>query len=241
MRVALLLYGQPRFVERVDVWRSHLNDIISRYETDVYAQMWYDEKGEYQKLSSWAAEKSRFDYPSIPINAPDIIEKRYNPRALLIQKPLDVTFDPLVINHMENRFKSNQFYSLQNMKNIVSQVSALDNVCKLVYNTNYDYYILARYDATLDRFPKLTDLERGKFYLPHGGHFNDLVHIFTSHFLNGDTNPFTYLPHQITHGVALHNLVEEPIPELYKYHNFKLRYNESHLKRTDMYAHVIRS
>lgn len=242
MKVALLLYGQPRFVDRHDVWCSHRDSIMSVYETDVYAQMWYDQKGSYEKLSSWAAEKSRFEYPSIPISAPDIIQKQYEPVSMLIQKPLKVEFDPEVEELMLERFTGNQFFSMDNMKNIVSQVTAIDNVCRLAYATEYDFYVLARYDAVLENFPDLNSLEQGKFYLPHGGHFNDLVHVFSKDFLlSGDSNPFAYLGWEICNEFWLHLQVEEPIPELYKYHYFMESDYAASLTKIGMYAHVIRS
>lgn len=250
-KVALLLYGQPRFVDRMEVFYSHKKDIISKYETDVYCQMWYDPDGEYENLSSWAAEKAGFDKPKIPLNAPMLVSEMYRPVSMRIDRPLlEVDFEPDVEEYLVERWKGNEFFSIGNMKNIVSQLAAIDYVWDLAvspYYWDYDYFVLARYDAVLDRFPEnLEELDRKKFYLPEGGHFNDLVHVFGGEFVDdyGDydtkSSPFCYWKDMMIHQYV-HGDVELPIPELYKLSMFQRSdYPESTLTKHPMYAHVIR-
>ena len=52
MRVAVLLFGQPRYCDDPKP-QKFLKGIIEKYNADVYAHAWFESKGEYQ-ISSWA-------------------------------------------------------------------------------------------------------------------------------------------------------------------------------------------
>jgi hypothetical protein len=41
MRVALLLYGQPRDLERDEQYKIHKRDILDKYEVDTYIHTWW--------------------------------------------------------------------------------------------------------------------------------------------------------------------------------------------------------
>ena len=241
MKVALLLYGQPRFLDRPEVLDAYNRFIFNSYQTDVFAQCWFDSAGNYGNPSSWASNHGAKHH--IPDNAPQQIMDLYNPVSLLVEKPQRFIPDQLNIGVFEKRFSGNEFFSLDNISNTVSQIKALDNVCQMAYNAtnHYDAYVLGRYDAVLDNFPDLMTLKSGKFYMPMNGHFNDLVNIFSHHFLNDNHNPFYSLWWRILHDRLLNEKVELPIPEMYKYEHFKESYGLEYIERYPMYAHVIRN
>lgn len=239
MKVALLLYGQPRFVDRGVVFQNHKDLILDRYDTDVFAQCWHSPYHDYEKMSSWAREHGAYETPCIPDDAPQQIIANYDPIRISVDRPLKCEINDNVFNVLEQRFTGNSYYSHENINNIFSQITALDRVCNLLYHEqNYDFHILARYDAILENMPDLHTLDSGKFYLPHGGHFNDLVHIFGSAFLW--PNPFAGLADRVVNDFSLAKRIELPIPELYKYEQFTERYGADKLERIGMYAHVIR-
>lgn len=241
MKVALLLYGQPRFLNRPEVLDAYNRFIFNSYPTDVFAQCWFDPAGNYGKPSSWAHNHGANHH--IPDNASQQIMDLYNPVSLLVEKPQRFVPANKIIQILNRRFSGNEYYSLDNISNICSQIKALDNVCRLAYNSNvsYDFYVLARYDAILDNFPDLSTLESDKFYMPMNGHFNDLVNVFSGHFLNQTDNPFYNLWWMILHNVSLNEKIELPIPEMYKYEYFKQKYGTDCIERYPMYAHVIRN
>jgi len=53
MKVALALFGQPRFVDNQQIIDTYKQVILDRYDTDVFGHMWWkEEDGEYD-YSSW--------------------------------------------------------------------------------------------------------------------------------------------------------------------------------------------
>jgi hypothetical protein len=250
MKVALMLYGQPRFVNRPDVFNSYQKYLFDRYDVDVFGHMWYTRsRPDYGHVSSWASDNGAV--PQIPEDAMDIITDQYIPVDLVASGPR--TFKPIleVRDFLENRWVGNQFYSMENMSNIMSAMASIDTVCcNLAYyiglNGNhtgfsdyYDFFVLGRYDAVLDNFPLLTnELKNDKFHLPNGGHFNDLIHFWSDvKYLKWLNSLFG----SVYKDIELHRKVELPIPELYKYHSFINHFGEDSLERNPMYAHVIRS
>lgn len=251
MKVALMLYGQPRFADRHSVFQSHMDYIINKYDTDVFAHMWLANKIEdYGPTSTWALTH-KADY-KIPEDASNIIRKRYNPVRMVIDRPQFYRVNDDVNKILIKRFIDNQYFSGNNMSNIISQCVSIDRVLQLVedyidygnHNTNfikYDYFILARYDATLVNFPDLHSLDPTKFYVPNGGHFNDLVNI-SGQFWYYD---YTYkdLGWNIKNIDKNSENIELPIPELYKHQSFFHNIPNANdiLTKIDMYANVIRS
>ena len=233
MKVALLLYGQPRHLQNQKAFFKHREDILSKYDVDVYAQAWFAPMAQYD-ISSWAKEHGSLN-AHVPFDTANIIMMNYQPLALQLMRPKKFETNIRCEDILEERFAGTKFYSKENISNIYSQLTAIETVAKMVLEQEtYDFYILARYDAILDKFPDLNNLSPG-FYLPEGGHFNDLIHVFTDQYLeffvtltNSIRDPW------ITSKMTL------PIPELYKFEHFKLFYNETDLKKIDMYAHVIR-
>ena len=47
MKVALLLYGQPRNIDNMKVIESHKNLIINKYDADVFCHTDYSDAGTY--------------------------------------------------------------------------------------------------------------------------------------------------------------------------------------------------
>ena len=236
MKVALILYGQPRFVDRPDVIFNHRVNIIGEYSTDVFAQMWFSPEDSYGPTASWA-DFHGADH-IIPSNAEYIVANKWLPKKMRVDHPRTFYMSEEVRQILDNRFMGNQFYSHSNISNICSQMMAIDRAMKLAYEdeTEYDFYVLARYDATLVRFPDLTTLDREFFYLPHGGHFNDLVHIWSNKQRFGRI--FEGLVDRVLDDATLAREIELPIPELYKFEAFRPVFD--YAKKIDMYADVIR-
>ena len=50
-----LYYGQPRFTNNPYCYESHKKFIFDRYDTDVYAHLWWDEDEDYDRshVTDW--------------------------------------------------------------------------------------------------------------------------------------------------------------------------------------------
>lgn len=239
MKIAVILYGQPRFIDRPDALRNLKDTILDKYEADIFAQMWYDSNGNYGNLPSWVTEKNggRLNSP-VPHRAFDIVHEHYNPVKLLIEKPIHPVFKESVEKYITEKFRDNYFFSMNNMRNIVSQCQAIENACRIVPH-DYHWYVIARYDAIITGFPELKYLNRNRFYLPEGGDFNDLIHVFSDPIYL----EYAYgLAKSLTADTSYHIQTKIPIPELYKFHAFKRRYGSlAALEKIPMYAEVIRT
>lgn len=239
MKIALILYGQTRFIDRDSVIESHQKDILSKYDTDVYAHMWFDQDHNYGEISSWAA--SAGTVLTIPIDSPQIVLEKYKPIRLQIDKPDTYEVSEGVKSVLDRRFSKNPYYSTVNMSNIISQAISLDRACNLVYtDKQYDFCVLARYDAILTGFPKLDTLDKKLFHIPigNGSGFSDLIHVFSDKFLN--PSPFTGLADRIMNDEKMHEEVDHPIPETYKFINFRDNFEVKDLVRMGMDGKVIR-
>lgn len=239
MKVALLLYGQPRFVNRVDVFKSHIQDILSKYDVDTYCQLWYSSSFQYEDISTWAKNHGAVAAcDAIPYDAPSYIMDAYNPMRMSIDKPVFEDPSESVTQYLKRRFGDNRYYSEGNMRNIISVGYALDRVCNLVYDRdNYDFYVLARYDAILENFPRLEMLNRNKFYVPMHGDFNDLIQIFGPSYLN----TYEDMAYNVKNNLSWHQEVTLPIPELYKQMSYMRFHTAQRIEKINMYANVIRS
>lgn len=240
MKVALVLYGQPRFVDRDDVFWNHMETVIHPYKADVYAQMWHDPDidPDYGHTSSWALDHEA-NY-KIPDNAPELILERYCPERMSVDRPIFELPEEEVLKVLERRFSGNHYYSRDNMINIISAGTAMSRACSLAGN-DYNWYVVARYDAFLRNMPNLYDLDTGKYYLPRLGDFNDLVGIFSSRFMC--PNPYYMTPILAKKSVDLAKEIKLPIPELYKMQSVLMSISGSHrtIEKCDVYADVIRN
>jgi hypothetical protein len=246
LKVALILYGQPRFIDRPDVYNSYKQYLFDRYDVDVFGHMWWSPGMDYGPISSWA--EGHGAKPHIPEEALKIAWDQYKPIDLFASGPRKFKPKPEIRDYLENRWTDSEYYSKDNFSNILSALASIQCATYLFRDeadgykfsdkNPYDFFVLGRYDAVLDNFPLLTDdMKDDKFYLPSGGHFNDLIHFWH------DTKYNTWLFdlfYEVYGDMELHQKVELPIPELYKYHSFVRRFGEDSLQKNEMYAHVIR-
>ena len=92
MKIALCLYGQPRFIDNPNIKLYIDNLIITKYDVDTYCHLWYDDKIESFSGSDW------HDNPTLYYNGGDfykvnntleIIKNVYNPIKISFESPKD--------------------------------------------------------------------------------------------------------------------------------------------------------
>jgi hypothetical protein len=136
MKVACLYYGQPRFTENLYCYESHKKFIFDRYDTDIYAHLWWDDDDANQwdrshvssdwEFSTWLqmeqCPKDRYDLNRF-------IEK-WKPHHLITEKPKEFSNDEMY-SLVEKKFDGERFHK-KNFHNQLSQLYSIEQVGKLL-------------------------------------------------------------------------------------------------------------
>jgi hypothetical protein len=241
MKVALLFFGQPRFIDNPEIERSYKESIIKRYDTDVFGHTWWKESEEEYDYSSW----SRISKCPIPPNALNLICEKYQPLLLQHDEPETFQLPPNAKSFVDGRFTGKHpegHWNEKNYSNIMSQLSSIKRVSELFdayrklpeVNQNYDWVILARYDTVVVNFPNLEICDSDKFYLPgHHPRFPDTIQFFGTKFLDWAKNAFDDVD-------DVYEGIWEPSPEAFKMGSFLKRYSQNDLAPCPMDAHAVR-
>lgn len=191
MRVALLFYGQPRFMGNPLPVETHYRHIIDKYETDVYVHTWWSNDVTEYDFSSW----SKMDSCPSTQNAIGKILDYYDPKAINCDTPRKFSFDEQTqkyVDEMINRAiahnqSSSPHWNEQNFSNIISQMHSIEEVTKLCqkYKQEYDFIIMSRLDNNITEFPELNDLDPNLFYSNDlHSRFPDMLYFFGQRFLD---------------------------------------------------------
>jgi hypothetical protein len=165
MKVALLLYGQPRNIDNMKVINSHKNLIINKYDTDVFCHTYYSENGIYTINPNLKKEPIKCDRRNL-----DIINNEYKPHLKVFKydEPLDkpdnyrfsLDKEKINPNKFNNEYdlkianliitlydkctirKSNEFSIMNDLSitNNISQLYSINKVNKIFeeYSNKYD-------------------------------------------------------------------------------------------------------
>lgn len=235
LKVALLLYGQPRFVDNEQVQNDYKKNIIEKYDTTVFCHAWFAPNANYS-YSSW----SNLSHHNVPDNAIQIIREVYNPRLLIYDAPMEWAFTNEVQTFVDDKFGTEGHWNKANYSNLISQLWSMQRIADYVYlhqvyfKTQFDWIVLARYDTILQNFPDLTTLNTDKLYLPdnHRG-FPDMIQFFGSKYLAYARNVFFDI-NDVYKGIA------EPTPESFKHQSFLKRFEPTCLEYHPVRAFAVR-
>ena len=246
MKIALLLFGQLRWIDNPHTVESHHRCIIDRYHNvDVFGYFWKPEQSTTMSQSGHVAYEPS---PSDPDAARKICDK---------YKFTDVKFvDPMVFpqaDAMYNRAKARDwphiwqagwFETPGAFNNILCQMYTIQGVAKLLDQhilntlTHYDFVILSRPDICIWDYPELTLLESRKFYLSnHHAKFPDLSCIFDPIFLPTFTEVFNN-----TINISDDELYSlwEPNAEAMKFNSFRRNFPLEYLRPISLPVRIVR-
>ena len=236
MKVALLFFGQPRYLDDDRAYNDYKRLILDRYDTDVYIHTWFDEAGGKYDVSTWAQMHGAKNAVILP-DSIERLERMYNPKVLVHEKPQKFELPPECKAFVDEKFTDKHpegHWNPGNYSNIMSQLKTIQRVAQLYEETGdkHDIIVLARLDTWLENFPD----DPSKFYLPgHHNRFPDVIHICGRRYLGWMKNAFN----DINNPRVFHN-IWEPSPEAFKGMAFLLRYRQSDLSPNPMNAHTIR-
>lgn len=160
MKVALLLSGQPRFVDSIS-YQTIKAKILDVYKPDVYCHVWFSSGATYE-TAPW----SGLGKMSINDNSLELIKKLYNPVKILDEPPPS---EDIIQARYVNTSHPRTPYNLSSMYLSMKKSYLLMN------DQNYDFIIRLRYDAILTAFPDLNKLQKGVLYAPDYSQYHNNV------------------------------------------------------------------
>ena len=233
-KVALLLYGQPRFIDNQQVEDYYKRSIINRYNTDVFGHCWFKKDVSEFEYSTWSNIKK---CPINP-NAVEIIKQKYNPVSLTVEEPRSFELPPKAKQFIDERFtgRNGPHWSDKNYSNLMSQFWSIKSVSEQLINSGidqYDWIALGRYDSILVNFPNnLQQMNNNKFYLPdHHNRFPDMFVFYGPRFIDWSLNLYNDIE-------DVYGGIWEPSSEAFKMGSFLKRFSRQDLSpcKTDAIA-----
>ena len=194
MKIALCIFGQPRYIESEAVYRTQQQAIFNQGDVDVFVHTWFNDTQTHFDQSDWSYSKNLL----VNKNAISIINDRYKPCDMIYEPQIkfDISDDTLKIaaERPDSRFNSekNIFNTKSQLYSIQKSIELCENHITKT-NTKYDFIILTRFDVFIHTFPNLQDLEKEKYYVGGfntvGGYYpgwNDYIQVFDPMFLKAN-------------------------------------------------------
>ena len=177
-KVALLLWGQPRFLNNLSSHESHVKHIMLKYETDVFVHAWWSREPEDMIPSSW----SQMTNP-VPYNRDTIkyIRTLYNPVHAVYEKQIEFE------NNMD-KAKGYDFIKspndLNNMKSHLYSMKKVGEVLRDYKDPNeYDFIVLSRFDNIIEELGEFHNLGVGFYRMQDHPGLADQLFVFSPKFL----------------------------------------------------------
>lgn len=246
LNVALLLFGQLRWIDNPHTTPSHHQFIINKYRTDVFGHFWNPEKTEKLSQSGHVAHAPS---PSDP-NAPQKIQQQYDFSAIKFEDPIRFDFADTLYKKAKARdwpliWQDGWFEWPNAFNNILSQQYTVQSVCMLFKQycmrhpeKRYDFIILSRPDICIWDYPDLRHLTPGKFYLSnHHFKFPDLAFVFDLKYLPTFDN--LYLNTLNITDDELYSLWE-PNAEALKFNSFRKYFSPDQLNPIPFPVRIVR-
>ena len=239
MKVACLYYGQPRFTNNPYCFESHKKFIFDRYDTDVYAHLWWDEDEDYDRshVTDWEFS-TWLQMEKCPKDREDLARfvDKWKPLKMKTSKPKEF-WNEKMWSELEKRFDTERFHK-KNFHNQLSQLYSIQQVSELVEDYNqYDFIITIRSDINIWDYPDLNQIPKNKFYLSsHAMPFPDLGFIFAPRFKKV-LRTYEHCEKNLVNWDACW----APVAEAFKYSCFKRSYSESDLLRGPLPLRLVRA
>ena len=168
MKVALLLCGQPKYLDDNRPYLFFKENFIDRYDTDVYCQAWFAKDAEYEitgfNLNSHRLTSSTNLSVQSPVldNSDELIKELYNPKRYSFEPPRHFRFNETAEKWLDERYTGRHvnvgFWDRHKYSCILLFFKSQQDCLSLVEKDQYDFFVLSRYDITIDNFSSVIDL-----------------------------------------------------------------------------------
>lgn len=152
MKIALCLFGQPRWLDNPFTYQSLKDQILSKYDNvDVYMHIWITPPNEYTETyfngGNWQPSKGK---GVELVNAKEILLDRYAPKKYKFEKQKHFDFSSIP------GIEKMHWYQKENELPLLSQIYSANESIKLIEDLNsYNFIIRTRTDVYYDTFPDL--------------------------------------------------------------------------------------
>ena len=234
-KVALLLFGQPRFLDNPMVVDSfaYLNSI---FNIDVFCHTWWSEEENDYAFSEWTNMKK------CPVNknSINIIKEIYNPKDLVCESSKEFPLNQKINKFFKEKFPEDPFWDKRHSNNIQSQLYSIQAVSRLFdeHKDSYDLVILDRYDTYLNRgySEDISNLPSDYFYLSNiHPRFPDMITIYGTQYLDWSSNVYDDFFDE-----KVYKSVWKPRCEAFKAGSFQKRFNISDIRSIKIDSIAIR-
>jgi len=247
MKIALLLFGQLRWINNPYTTNSHHEAIINLYDTDVFGSFWNPENSDTLSQSGHIDPKTGKPFTVSPSvrESTDKIQQLYKFKNIKFSDPMkfefaDTLYEKSISRKWPEIYIDGWFQWPNAFNNILSQLYSIQSVCRLLEeeSNNYDMIIISRPDICIWQYPNLNYLDKSKFYLSsHHTKFPDLQFIFSPKYLKAFSNVFDNTV-SIT-DEELYSLWE-PNAEALKYNSYRKYFDNNELNAIPLPVRIVR-
>jgi len=161
MKVALCLYGQPRFYNSAS-YECLKKEIRDKYDTDIFIHTWFKKDFKFT-CAPW----SYLGEVVMPDNTVSDIIELYKPKKIVVDEPGSIDFseyDQPITGDPKNDYLTKNmpqmFYSIYKSHSLMKEYAEENNI-------KYDFVIKARLDTVVYNLPDFKEFKEGVIYVPH--------------------------------------------------------------------------
>lgn len=246
MKIALLLFGQLRWIDNPHTLESHYKFIIDRYQNvDIFGHFWNPES------TTHLSQSSHVDYQASPSDPSAVrkIQEKYQFTQVKFDDPIRFPQEKIMYSRARARdwphiWQAGWFETPNAFNNILCQMYSIQRVARMLdlymlcNQQSYDLVLISRPDICIWDYPELTLLEPRRFYLSnHHAKFPDLGFIFDPMFLPTFTQVFDN-----TINISDDELYSlwEPNAEAMKFNSFRRNFQLEFLRPIPIPVRIVR-
>lgn len=166
LRVALVLFGQPRFVEnRAPGWSHRF--ALRRYRTEIFGHYWFDDSDHVLEAAPWSGLSKLKQNP----NTMGILNKRYPGASLANDPPRFFETNQALRAKVLGLGNPSETLNIKlaNFPNTASHIFSLSSALAKAREKHlaepFDFVVVSRFDALILSLPNLAKLQSGSLYL----------------------------------------------------------------------------
>ena len=228
--VAVIFFGQPRFVENRLASYSH-RLWLRGCDVEYFGHCWYSEGS-----VSYSHGENVSTAVNISNNAPRMLKQQYRNIRLQIDEPMDDVFSFQAKKYLEEREDHETIKNITKLPIFISQYYSIRESLKVfseTINRDYDFVVLSRYDNFIVRVPRPKSLAHEVIVVSDARkYFADLLFIGNKTLIDA-LNVFPYI-------ADLVRTEDDFAPEEFKRAAFFKRFNESQIRQVHMNIRVLR-
>jgi len=249
MKIALLLCGQPKYMDDNRPYTFFKENIIDRYDTDVYCQAWYEKDAKYEitafNLNAHRLTSSTNLTIQSPVldNSDELIKELYQPKKYSFEPPRHFRFNKVAEKWLDERYTGKYVnvavWDRHKYSCILSFFKSQQDCLNLVEKDQYDFFVLSRYDITINNFSSIIDissLDPEKMHLQNiHDSFPDGIYIFSKKYFDWFKNLYDEIQ-----TLNILKRVPHPSSERLRTASFSIHYGMNNIQPHPIRVNILR-